>query len=58
MLIFLVAWIVFIIFADVINPIKASDSIFGGGNWMSYLSTLSAHLMVLGAFFSVSKRFN
>ncbi len=57
-MIFMIAWIVYIIFADVINPIRAANSIFGGGNWLSYLSTLSSHLMVLGGFFAVSKKFN
>ena len=57
-LIFMIVWVIFIIFADIINPIRASNSFFGKGNWLSWLSGLSSHLMVLGALFSVSKRFN
>ncbi len=57
-LVFLIIWIIYMVFADIINPIRASNSMFRQGNWLAYLRDLSSHLMVLGAFFSVSKRFN
>ena len=51
--IFVIVWVVFIVIIDIYNPI------FGKGktDFLPYLVQLSAHLMVLGALVSSTKRF-
>ncbi|MDR2028425.1 MAG: hypothetical protein LBP93_02675 [Treponema sp.] len=55
--IFVIIWIVYIVLVDIINPINQRNSLFRQGNGWTYLQGLAAHLMVLGALLSASKRF-
>jgi len=53
LLVFIILWVIFIVIVDVIHPLSSKikeDS-------LSYLLHLSAHLMVLGALISSTKRF-
>jgi hypothetical protein len=51
LLVFIVLWVIFIVIVDIIRPLS------GGGFDLLYLVTLSAHLMVLGALISSTRRF-
>ena len=51
--IFVIVWAVFIVIIDIINPISNSKDI----KFLEYLVQLSAHLMVLGALVTSTKRF-
>lgn len=56
--IFIILWIINIVLVDFIGPID-SGSIFKDVNSvLRYLSTLSSHLMVLGALIMVTRKFN
>jgi len=49
--IFIVLWVAFIVIMDIINPLSSYVEP------LAYLKQLSAHLMVLGAFFTSTRRF-
>jgi len=51
LLVFIVLWVIFIVIVDVIHPLKVKE------DFLSYLLHLSAHLMVLGALISSTRRF-
>jgi len=50
--IFIALWVAFIVVVDIINPLSSSNV-----EPLAYLKLLSAHLMVLGALFTSTKRF-
>ena len=50
--IFIVLWVAFIVIVDIINPMSSSKV-----EPLAYLKQLTAHLMVLGAIFTSTKRF-
>jgi hypothetical protein len=50
--VFIILWAVFIVLVNIIAPLRD-----GFGDFLEYLTRLSAHLMVLGALISSSKRF-
>jgi len=52
LLVFIILWVIYIILVDIINPLKGSSVGF-----LAYLTILSAHLMVLGALLSSTRRF-
>jgi hypothetical protein len=56
LLIFIVLWVVFIVIVDIIKPLSGS-TIFNKVEPLDYLTQLSAHLMVLGALISSTRRF-
>jgi hypothetical protein len=51
LLVFIILWVIFIVIVDIIHPLKVKE------DFLSYLLHLSAHLMVLGALISSTKRF-
>ena len=51
LLVFIIVWLVFIVIVDIVYPIKHNMK------FLEYLLQLSAHLMVLGAIASLTKRF-
>jgi hypothetical protein len=53
LLVFIILWVVFIVIVDIINPLssKIKEDI------LTYLLHLSAHIMVLGALISSTRRF-
>ena len=51
--IFIVLWVAFIVIVDIINPMSSSKV-----EPLAYLKQLTAHLMVLGAIFTSTKRFS
>jgi hypothetical protein len=53
LLVFIVMWIIFIIIVDIIYPLSNRRNV----DILRYLRDLAAHLMVLGAFLSSTKRF-
>jgi uncharacterized membrane protein YphA (DoxX/SURF4 family) len=50
--IFIVLWVAFIVIVDIIDPLSSSKF-----DLLVYLKRLSAHLMVLGALFTSTRRF-
>ena len=54
-LIFIIIWLIFIVIIDIINPITSRDSLFHR-SLLDYIRQLAAHLMVLGALISTTKR--
>jgi len=52
LLVFIILWIIYIILVDIINPLKG-----GSVGFLTYLTILSAHIMVLGALLSSTRRF-
>jgi len=52
LLVFIVLWIIFIVIVDIIKPLSGK-----GDSFLEYLTVLSAHLMVLGALISSTRRF-
>jgi len=56
LLIFICLWLAFIAIMDIINPINQKDSIFRKNTW-EFLQQLAAHVMVLGALITSTKRF-
>jgi len=52
LLIFIILWAIFIVIADIINPLSDGKVVF-----LTYLKDLSAHLMILGALILSSRRF-
>jgi len=50
--IFVIVWVAFIVIVDIINPLQARNK----PDFLPYLIQLSAHLMVLGALSSSTKR--
>ncbi|MDR2941858.1 MAG: hypothetical protein LBV17_04620 [Treponema sp.] len=53
LLIFIVLWVIFIIIVDIIRPLSSNSAV----QPLNYLTLLSAHLMVLGALLSSTRRF-
>jgi hypothetical protein len=51
LLVFIVLWVIFIAIVDVIHPLRVKQ------DFLPYLLQLSAHLMVLGALISSTRRF-
>lgn len=58
LLIFIILWIVNIVLVDFIGPIGEGTIFRNVNSVLHYLSTLSSHLMVLGALILVSRKFN
>ena len=56
--IFIVLWIINIVLVDFIGPIGAGSIFKNVASVLHYMSTLSSHLMVLGALILVSRKFN
>lgn len=56
--IFIILWIANIVLVDFIGPIGSGSIFRNTGSLLAYLSTLSSHLMVLGALIMVTKKFN
>jgi len=56
LLIFIVLWVIFIVIVDIIRPMSG-NSVFGKTEPLDYLRQLAAHLMVLGALISSTRRF-
>ena len=56
LIVFICAWIVFIVVMDIINPISEKDSLFRKNTW-DYLRNLASHLLVLGVLITSTKRF-
>jgi len=54
LLVFIILWVVFIVIVDIISPLTGNGRT---SNALEYLLQLSAHLMVLGALISSTKRF-
>ena len=52
LLVFIVLWVIFIVIVDIIRPLQGN-----GPKFLEYLIILSAHLMVLGALISSTRRF-
>jgi len=52
LLVFIVLWVIFIVIVDIIKPLQGK-----GDSFLVYLTILSAHLMVLGALISSTRRF-
>jgi len=52
LLVFIILWVIYIILVDIISPLKGTSPGF-----LVYLTTLSAHLLVLGALLSSTRRF-
>ena len=50
---FIVLWVVYIVFVDIIGPLGSNNK----PNALSYLLQLSTHLMVLGTLMTSTKRF-
>jgi len=53
LLVFIILWVIFIVIMDIINPLSSK----GKTDFLVYLVQLSAHLMVLGALISSTRRF-
>jgi len=51
LLVFIVLWVIFIVIVDIIHPLRVKE------DFLNYLTHLSAHLMVLGALISSTRRF-
>ena len=47
-----VVWVIFIIMIDVVHPLNSK-----GGNFLGWLTSISMHLMVLGAILLATERF-
>ncbi|HKL85808.1 MAG TPA: hypothetical protein VJ861_05715 [Treponemataceae bacterium] len=58
LLIFIILWIVNIVLVDFIGPIGEGSIFKNVNSVLHYLSTLSSHLMVLGALILVTRKFN
>jgi len=56
LLVFIVLWVIFIVIVDIIRPMSG-NSVFGKTEPLDYLRQLAAHLMVLGALISSTRRF-
>jgi hypothetical protein len=57
LLVFIVLWVIFIVIVDIIRPMSG-NSVFGKTEQpLEYLRQLAAHLMVLGALISSTRRF-
>lgn len=56
--VFVILWIVNIILVDFVGPIGEGSSFRNVNSVLSYLGTLSSHLMVLGALILVNKKYN
>ncbi len=56
--IFIILWIINIVLVDFIGPIGDGSIFRNVQSVLHYLSTLSSHLMVLGALILVTKKFN
>jgi hypothetical protein len=50
--IFIVLWVAFIVIVDIISPLSSNNV-----ELLAYLKQLSAHLMILGALFTSTRRF-
>jgi hypothetical protein len=53
LLVFIILWVIFIVIMDIINPLSSKFKT----DFLTYLLQLSAHLMVLGALISSTRRF-
>jgi hypothetical protein len=53
LLVFIILWVIFIVIVDIINPLGSKIK----PDFLTYLTHLSAHLMVLGALISSTRRF-
>jgi hypothetical protein len=53
LLVFIILWVIFIVIVDIINPLNSKIK----EDFLPYLVHLSAHLMVLGALISSTRRF-
>lgn len=56
--VFIVLWIANIVLVDFIGPIGAGTTFRTTTGILAYLSTLSSHLMVLGALILVTRKYN
>ncbi|MBN1616273.1 MAG: hypothetical protein JW875_03095 [Spirochaetales bacterium] len=54
---FIILWIINIVLVDFIGPIGEGSSFRSTSSVLGYLSTLSSHLMVLGALIVVNKKY-
>jgi len=52
LLVFIILWVIFIVIVDIIKPLQGH-----GPKLLEYLTILAAHLMVLGALISSTRRF-
>jgi len=52
LLVFIILWVIFIVIVDIIRPLQGN-----GPKLLEYLTILAAHLMVLGALISSTRRF-
>lgn len=58
LIVFIVLWIANIILVDFVGPIGEGSLFKNTNNILRYLSTLSSHLMVLGALIMVARKFD
>jgi hypothetical protein len=54
LLVFIILWVIFIVIVDIINPLQGKGL---QPKFLEYLTILAAHLMVLGALVSSTRRF-
>ncbi len=57
LMVFIILWIVNIVLVDFIAPIGGGSSFSSVASVLRYMSTLSSHLMVLGALIVVTKKY-
>lgn len=56
--VFIILWIINIVLVDFIGPINGGSIFRNTNSVLAYLSTLSSHLMVLGALIAVNRKYN